>query len=304
MAQEEGQGENAALIAFAKEQLEPQWVDATDGGFGAPMVIVPEGMRLESVKRFADEYAKRPDRKAGTAMLTAEADFIAHVNRFKDGESAVFAKADPKAPSILAVIDYHESGEGGPRFGKHRSIYACPLSEEWQAWTGADGRPMSQAAFAEFLEDRIADLVAPPQLSDAADDAKLQETAAMLGGRFNQPSALMELSRGIQVDSSEKVHQAVNLATGEIEIRYANDHGEVGRRLSVNNLFLVCIPVFRNGPLYRLVGRLRYRLKDGQITWSFNLWRADKVFEHAFEEICGRVAAETQLPVFRGSPEA
>lgn len=294
------EGDNGALIAFAKDVLNPTVLTPKAG----EVIALPGNMALHSVKRLLDEYADRPDRKAGSATLTAEADFIGHVNRFRDANSAVFAKADPAAPSILAVLDYHEAGEGKPRFGKHRSVYACPLSEEWQAWMKMDGVAMAQAAFAEFIEDRIGDLAMPPQLSDAPDDVKLIEAAAMLGGRFALPSSLMELSRGIQLDVAEKVRQAINLSTGEIDIVYANDHGEAGRKLSVNNLFLVCIPVFRDGPLYRMIGRLRYRLKDGVISWFYNLWRDDKVFDHAFEEIIGRVAEATTLPVFRGTPEA
>ncbi len=299
-------GENEALIDFVNLNLRPHLTSLSrPAGPNGAVIALPHSQRLESIKPFLDEYLPAPERRQGTAKLTDAASFIAHVNRFKDSDSAIFAAADPKAPQLVGVIDYHRRGEKGePRFGRHRAVYACPLSEEWQAWTGHDGQKMAQGDFAEFIEDRIGDLVAAPAMSDRPEDAALQETAAMLGGRFCQPSTLMELSKCIQVHASERVHQAVNLATGEIQIQYAGDHGEAGARFTASNLFLICVPVFENGPLYRLVGRLRYRLSSGQITWFYDLWRADKVFRHAFDEVCDRAAKETGLPVFRGTPEA
>ncbi len=304
------ESDNRALINFAEGNLGAKIMGVSHPAGAkenrkAVILVLPRDQQPHSIKKFLDEYLTAPERRKGTAKLTDADSFIAHVNRFKDADSAVFALADPKAPKLLSVIDYHRAGgEGQPRFGEHRALYDCPLSEEWKAWTASDGAKMAQGDFAEFIEDRIGDMVAAPQFSDDEQDAKLVEVAAMLGGKYCLPSTMMELSKGIQVHSTDKVHQAVNLATGEIEIQSQSDHGEAGTRFRANNLFLVCIPVFENGPLYRLVGRLRYRVANGTIVWFYDLWRADKVFKHAFDELCTVAAERTSLPVFRGQPEA
>jgi hypothetical protein len=37
----------------------------------------------------------------------------------------------------------------------HKAVYDCPFSDEWKAWSGADGNKMNQIDFAEFLENNI-----------------------------------------------------------------------------------------------------------------------------------------------------
>jgi len=311
--------DNKALIDFAERMTAPELV-ALEKETGPHAAILPTGKTIVSIKKLIDEYRERPERREGTATLATLEAFAAHVNRFKDAASAIFAIAKPTAgearaiepPQLHAVYDYHEprvndgmadDGAELARFMKHRAIYACPFSESWRAWSAAEGSKLDQRAFAEFIEDRIGDLIAPPAMSDAPGDAELVENAAMLGGQFNSPSALMEMSRGIQVNVDSKVRQAINLATGEIEVVYQTEHGEAGERMKVRNLFVLAIPVFEGGPAYRVIGRLRYRTHNGGLVWFYQLWRADRVFRHAFDELCASAAKLTSLPVFIGKPE-
>ncbi|MDE8453326.1 DUF2303 family protein, partial [Klebsiella pneumoniae] len=81
-----------------------------------------------------DQYRTNPLRRAGTATMLSLDSLIDHVNRFKDADTVVFADDSRSAPSMTAVLDYHRAGASGdPRFGKHRSLYAFPLSDEWKA---------------------------------------------------------------------------------------------------------------------------------------------------------------------------
>ena len=114
----------------------------------------------------------------------------------------------------------------------------------------------------------------------------------------------MELSRGLQVYESSAVREVVNLSSGEGQISFQSEHTDQhGVPLKVPGLFLIAIPVFRNGPLYRIAARLRYRKNAGLVFW-YDLWRIDRTFDHAFDEALGRVRAETALPVMLGKPEA
>jgi hypothetical protein len=302
--------DNKALIDFAERMTAPGLV-ALEKETGPHAAILPTGKTIVSIKKLIDEYRDRPERREGTAQLGTLDAFATHANRFKGAGSAIFAIAKPAAaearaiepPQLIAIYDYHEPAEDGARFMKHRGVYTCPFSESWRAWSAAEGSKLDQRAFAEFIEDRIGDLIAPPAMSDAPGDAELVENAAMLGGQFNSPSALMEMSRGIQVNVDSKVRQAINLATGEIEVVYQTEHGEAGERMKVRNLFVLAIPVFEGGPAYRVIGRLRYRTHNGGLVWFYQLWRADRVFRHAFDELCASAAKLTSLPVFIGKPE-
>lgn len=289
-----------------------------------PVLVLRDGAgspKCYSLKVYADEYRAHPERRSGTAEMLDLSSFIAHANRFKDVDSALFGNNDRSAPSLLAVLDYHERVNipfaaletepaaqpiaPSPRFGKHRTFYKFPLSDEWTAWHGHDGKPMGQADFAAFLEDRIGDVI-PPPVDDGGGEATdaMSQLGRLLGGSFASPSRLLELSRGMQVHQGEKVRNAVNLSTGEVQVTYEAEHKDAaGAPLKVPNLFLIGIPVFRSGSPYEVAVRLRYRVREGTVAWHYQLYRADKVFDHAFQEAAKQAADETGLPLFIGKPE-
>lgn len=312
-----------ALAEYGAEQSLPTLQSISRGNHSsATVLIVPKGKEVKSLKPFLDEYLPAPERKKGAAMLTTLDSLIAHVNRFKDDESAVFAMDDRAAPSITAVLDYHKSGAGSARFGGHRANYTFPLSDEWKAWMGQNGKAMGQGEFAEFMEDRIADVLAPPanldrvlgeeitdrdtggDFDDRTPDEQLAYLAKLLKGQFAGPSTMVSLSRGLAVHADERVQQAVTLENGTVNVQWETQHNDAGgNRLTVPNLFLIGIPVFRLGARYRIAVRLRYRLGQGSIKWFYELYRHDVVFDDAFREACERVQKETALPLFYGTPE-
>lgn len=267
----------------------------------AAVLLAPEGMKAHDVTAHLDKYMPRPRRRKGTAEVGDLESFIAHASRFADADSALFASADPKHPSLTAVLDYHEKqASGGPRFGEHRTHYDFPLSEEWQAWTGRDDHPMLQSEFASFIEDRIADILDPTKAGPGARDF-----AYALGCELASPSKLMELSRGLSVRANAKVHNAVNLSSGEMQLQFVTQHtDESGAPIKVPGAFLIGIPVFHNGEPYQIAVRLRYRLREDKVSWFYSLHRPDRCFDHAFGEACEKAKNETGLPLFVGSPEA
>jgi hypothetical protein len=60
------------------------------------------------------------------------------------------------------------------------------------------------------------------------------------------------------------------------------------------------IPVFKSGELYQILVRLRYRKQAGGVVFFYELWRDDRVFDHAFDEAAERLSGATSLPLFRG----
>lgn len=245
-----------------------------------------------------------------------------------------------KTPSFTAVLDYHEAvnmapdehgaverlpSEALPRFGKHRASYAFPLSDEFMAWMEANGQPMGQGDFAAFLEERALDIEPPPvtdgfftgQAPAPAYDAPeadrrryefmelLRTMTARLGGKWAGPERMMELSRGLKVNESNRVEAKANVSSGAGGIVFMSEHtDEKGELLEVPNLFLISIPIFKNGPRYLMPVRLRYRVAGGRVLWFYDTYRHDKTFDAAFDEACTRVRGETGLPLLVGTPEA
>jgi uncharacterized protein YfdQ (DUF2303 family) len=262
-------------------------------------VILPKDKRVESLKPIMDQYLEAPERIKGEARIGDIESFLAHAARFGSKEgSAIFAHPDRRAPHLLAVYDYSE--KDGPDFHGHRAKYVPPMADEWLAWTGRDGQAMKQGDFAAFIEDRIGDVIVP---DSAGADAAVQDFANLVGGVLATPQRLIEVSRGLSIAAEQRVKQAVNLGTGEVSVSFEETHGTANAGLKVPNLFVIAIPVFYAGPSYRIPVRLRYRLKDGVISWSLHLYRADRVFDDAFGDVVAK-ARTSGLPVFVGAPES
>ncbi|QEH81169.1 DUF2303 family protein [Sphingomonas sp. C8-2] len=288
---------------------EISYFSISDAGRSISLPIVKTGDNVEVLRPDQVEpWAVRPRFRHGTANLLSLDALIDHICRFKDEQSVIFADNNRSAPTITAVLDYHPAGgatDTAPRFGKHRSHYAFPLSEEWKAWKAMDGKTMPMAAFAEFLEERIVDVVGLIAGEDTVSE-ELQKYINSCGGTetIADPAKLMELSRGLQVYESAVVKQANRLSSGEGELTFEVNHtSQDGKPLKVPSLFLIAIPVFYADGYYRIAARLRYRKTGEGIVFWYDLWRTDHAIDHAFTMACQRVAAATELPLLLGRPE-
>lgn len=307
----ENESENAAAVAametyagYELQEIDDPHFDDDGTEDGTKLVgrfaVVPRGKELKSVKQFVDEYRLSPERITGIAQLTTVESFIDHAKRFADANSAVFADvADRANAQLISVLNYHER-DGVPRFGDHRGVYKFPLSDEWKAWTGGADKPMTQAQFAQFIEDRIND-VRPP---DTAGD-RVKEFAVNLHITLANQQRLMELSKGLTIRADIKVTQVVNLSSGEGQLMYAEAHGNAdGSPLKVPGGFVIGIPVVRSGPIYEIPVRLRYRRgNDGAVVWWFTPHRIELAWDDATKEACDKVIEATNLPLFYGKPE-
>lgn len=303
-----------------KSFAQPGLIPDPETGSMVSVILKPDGTVEKLPADWFDEHNGQPRFRRGKAVMTSLDSFIGHVNRFGDEDSAVFANDDRASPSLLAVLDYHcrdtlrlegeadQVGErihGDYRFGKHRTFFAFPLSDEWKAWNAANKKVMSMIEFASFLEERVGDI----DLFDGAIPESLQRFVTVNGGAQNVAdyASLIELSRGLKVHESSVISEAQTLATGEGHIRFTTEHTSTqvkGQTVKVPTMFFIALPVFLHGAFYRIGAALRYRKTGDGLKFWYELHRADKVFDHAFGEALDRVRAETEATVFLGQPEA
>jgi uncharacterized protein YfdQ (DUF2303 family) len=270
-------------------------------GAKVPALVLPDGRTLTSVKPMLDAYLQKPERRTGTASLSDVQSFVDHITRFKSDSTVVFASPDPLRPDLVCVYDYYPKGPDNTATDwlMHRGHYAPALAASWRAWSGKHATTFSQAEFASFIEEHIQDVIVPN-----LDDPNLVTFATLVAGRFAEPSDLLALSRSLTVNVETTVKNAVQLSTGQISVTYEEQHkdGE-GHPIDVPNLFQICVPVFYGGALYRIAARLRFRLSNHKILWSFLLVRPDLVFDSAFKGIVSTVVEQTGVPVMLGAPE-
>lgn len=255
---------------------------------GIPLVITPSGSAsiLKAVIDLADERGDKPRRRRGQSMHDELASFIAHVNRFKDTDSAVFADIDNT--TVTAVLDYHRAGAAAdPRWGQHRSVYECPLSAEWQRWNENDGVKMSQDTFAQFIEDNLDDLRAPT--GNGADKD------------LPMPSEVLTMARNLVIRSKGEFSRSMNPTTGESSLVCKNENDTTSTRIP--RAFLLGIPVFEAGVTYAVEARMRMDMSSGRPQFSYSLYKPEAIKRDAFGEVRTMVEQQTTLPVFAGSPE-
>lgn len=264
--------------------------------------VIPKGKQLIQAKPILDKLRERPERRNGTATLLDLSSFIDHALRFADpARSAIFAVRDPSQPKLISVLDYHDKGAAAAASHlEHRGVYVFPLSEEWKRWNGQHKNGMNQASFAEFIEANILDVLDPAASGEGAKDF-----AARLGVEFAPAQRLMEVSRNLSVRVTDRVTQAVTLQSGEGQLAFSSTHSdEAGAPLKVPAAFLLGLPIFKNGQAFQVACRLRYRVKEGVVTWWYEMHRADRAFDVAVEDAARQAAESTGLPLFFGTPEA
>jgi uncharacterized protein YfdQ (DUF2303 family) len=265
----------------------------------ARMLVIPKTKQVLDLKSYLDTRREHPERRTGTARMTTVESFVDHVKRFADEHTVVFACDEAKDPLLEAVLDYHRTGSTGtPAWCAHRTLYRFPLSDEWYAWT-SEPLTFDQRAFAEFLEDRIADVLDPAEAGE-----QVTAFAANLGIALASPPALLGLSRGLSVHVDQKVVQHINIASGEVQLQFEEQHQTPGGgQLKVPGGFAIGVPVFRGGAYYSLAVRLRYRISGGAVKWTLLPMRADLVFRDAINTAIKQVSDALGLPVLRGRPE-
>jgi hypothetical protein len=321
----------AAVIQAARDKADPQIIDVADGlDFAAPILAVPKAGggfdTYQDLKPVVDKWRPNPERRKGTATLLDLASFIAHAQRFKTPESAVFVTEEP--PRFTSVLNYHDrvnsegwapGGDPGapvplPRFGDHRGVYAPAFSPEWQAWAGeegADGEWLDQAQFSALIVDNARDIF---DLGTFRPGEALGELATWFASRFGRNLApeqffagtqrLLDLAEGLTVTVEDKVEDTARLDGGAQTIAWS---GKTSTSVEVPGAFVIAIPVFDGGDPYQIPARLRFKLvpygESKRVTWKVDLYGVKRTLRACLADMRETVNKGTGLPSFLGSPE-
>lgn len=217
-----------------------------------PFVAVPNNHNLASVEHFLDN----PARIRKTLKVLTPDSFIKYFNKYCNDDSMVVLNDDNQ--SITGLLDYHAVEQ--PSWCDHKVQYACPNSREWTTWNRFDKHKFNQLEFAEFIEENIKDFAEPS------------------GGE------LLEISTKFSVVRTAVFSNSVKLQSGEFEFQFSEQNNSKGT-ITVPEKIAVGIAPFHNGEKYRIEARLRYRLRDGQLTIWYELIEPEKTLEDAFNEV-------------------
>lgn len=285
-----------AALEFAKSNLIPKIVklEGPKGSFEAAIV---DGKPV-SLKELVDEQRERPQRKRGSAQIHELGSLIAYAKRHATEHSVVFADLGA-SPSITVIFDAHAPGDGLPAFQRHRAEFAFPISPEFAAWRAASGKGMSQVEFAAFLEANVGDIVHPDTIGE-----ENKRELVLRGYTAGGQTSLLSLAENLVIHENSKVRSSADLAAGKAGIIFETEHVDGGgQKVSVPKAFAIVVPPFVGGEGWEILAFLRYRHREGRITWFFDLQRVDRVLRDAVRDAAAKVAKETGLPLFHGKPE-
>lgn len=295
---------NASLIEAMEKYYRPHPISLKNSeGKEVVVVAAPNEIEIHSMQHILDASLMKPVRLRGTSRHETLDSFVEHVNAFKDAARTVIF-ATHENGQLTAVYNYHTLEETS--FNDHRAQYQMVVSKEWRRWSEQDGKTMTQAQFAAFIEDNALDLIVPPTDGSKDADKAIMGLAKTLNSKYASPSQMMELARGIKIHESASASAAYDMQTGDMVIEYATTstpRSKDGNKLTPPGMFLLGIPVVMNGAAYRVSARLRYRMQDGKVVWFYQIYKPEKYLKDAFDDICVQAKEKTDTPLYHGQSE-
>lgn len=253
-----------AIRQLSEKAIAPHYLPGEDGG--ALAVIIPEGHELQSL----EEYESSPRRLEKSPVFVDTGSFIEYVNDYMDRRTKIFGTLDDG--KIIARLDYSDGPN--PEWNTHNATLAMKPHPDWKEWAEKAGKPMAQEEFARFIE-RFTHCVIEP------DSATLIETIEK-----------MEVTSGMQFESK------INRVDGSVSFTYKDDQQLVGQLKVPTKFYLSMAPFEANKPQTVEV-LLRYRVKEGTLTFSYDLPEFSKIKREAFLAVCEEVTKGTDLSVLR-----
>lgn len=269
---------------LAKEMKAPVEIISEAGG-NLKRVALPPGWTL--VEKDDDpRLLVAPRRKIAKVKMHDAESFIDYTKRHGSlADSTVWCIADYKAGKVgfTAILNDHGEEASQAAFRDHRATFCPEFSEEWNRWTGKNKQPFNQAAFAEYIEENLKDI------------------ASVEGSPTG--AQMLEMALAFEANQDMKFKSAIRLQNGGVQMAFTQDD-DAGTlaKMSAFDRFTVGFPVFWNGDAYRIDARLRYRVREGKLTFWFELIRQDLILEAATQTLIGLIRVKTGNPFFFGEP--
>ncbi|MFE4647700.1 DUF2303 family protein [Streptomyces sp. NPDC056707] len=241
------------------------------------------GDRLQQVDLTGPEHTGKPPRKSGTTVVRDVDSFLAYFDKHADENTEVYA--DFERRTITAILDAHTATDA--RWGGHRLTLALRTTPAWDAWMGMDNSLVTQAKFAEFIEDNLVDLVEP--------------TAA----------TMLELAESFEATTSAEFQSSQRLDSGQRKFSYVEDvKAKAGHKgdITIPATLTLALRPFEGTEPYKVTARFKYRLdrQQGSLSLGFKIERPEDILTAAFTDI--RTLIDNGIPeeiaVLNGAPSS
>lgn len=250
---------------------------------GIPYVVAPTDYRIKPL----EDMLPAPVRKRSKVTTTDTEGFIYYTHKHgKDGNTVIYADIDGESNkfNLVAVLDDHGYKASDAQWREHRCQFEPAQAVEWKRWVGKNKAVFSQAEFAIWLEDNLSDIATVPNMPTGAD--------------------ILQMALGFEANAEKRLRSKINLQNGGVRFEFIEDEDKDTRAsMEVFQRFTLGLPVFEgSSSAYPLEARLKYREKEGKVTFWFELIRPDRVFKEAVDDELNRIKDATGFPVIAGKP--
>jgi len=219
--------------------------------------------------------SERPTRKRGLKTFTSAKSFCHYVNKHKLADETVII-ADEDSNQIKAIINDH--GVNTPSWNDFTAILKIKFSSQFIKWVGSThdqkGSYFGQEEFADFLEDNRSDF-----MCGKIEDSEDENVTAL---------ELSNIITNLQKTSQEKFTSKMDPVSGKVNFSFENE--EVGRgNVEIPRQFIVAIPVYRSGDLFKITIRLRHRISGGSAKFYYIIDELEDIQKRAFDMVCDRI---------------
>lgn len=233
------------------------------------MLTDPESGNARGELIDLEKYLPTPIRKRTDQPFIETESFCTYVLDHK-GPSTMLT-GSPKLGAFVAHIDYHGKRDDAPSWCTHRAHLTLQSDPDWVRWVSGSGKPMAQVEFAEFLEDM---------------DHTIEEPKA---------ASVVEIVLKLQATSEHYFESAIDRDTGSATLNFKERTEQTGGTVKLPTQMQIAVRPYRSAKVVPVLVRLRYRVRDGKVAFTYQLLRADRIEEEAFNEIRERIGSLTGL---------
>ena len=220
-----------------------------------------------------------PINPAGTLTLLTPESFSRAIVDHRDARTKVFA--DNEKSEIIAVFDFLQNGGNdfgslpdtrGKGWGQLRAAISFSESRKLKEWKRTL-EWMSQADFANFIEDHLEDVLTP------------------------SGQELLSIATDLEASSSGGFKGKMNLDNGSVRLSYQD---EVETTVEIPRNLTLGIPLFEHGDRYKLGARLRFVISGGSVKFRLLFTNLQDAKDQEFERIVQEIEEKTSQPIYRG----
>jgi uncharacterized protein YfdQ (DUF2303 family) len=246
-----------------------------------PYVVTPNDYTLHSL----EDLLPAPTRKRESISVSETQSFIDYLKKHgQPDESVIYADIDAENSrcKLIAVID--DSTPHTANWRDHRCTFAPALSVEWKRWSSRNGVIMNQTDFATWLEDNQADVRSVDGSPSGAQ--------------------ILAMAQAFEVNADKRVKSHINLQSGGVRFEFVEDETKDTRTsMEMFRRFTLALPVFEgSSDAYPIEARLKYRDKDGKVSFWYELIRPDRAFKTAVQSALEQIKASAPLLIIQGTP--